>query len=77
VPVDPNWENLFTAIEGQPEIGSRFSNIRRIANGAFSLLFEAQDQQGKTRVALKFRHPFEPVAYRRESLRMAEKENFF
>src|SRR5882724_6693638 len=66
--IDPNWESLFTAIEGQSDIGKRFSNLRRIASGTFSLLFEAADgQHEKTKVALKFRHPFEGDAYRRES----------
>jgi serine/threonine protein kinase len=69
--VDPNWESLLVAIEGQTEIAGRFLNPRRIGinggGGAFSLLFEAVDrQQDGTKVALKFGHPFESVAYRRE-----------
>jgi serine/threonine protein kinase len=69
--VDPNWESFLVAIEEQTEIAGRFLNPRRIGTngggGTFSLLFEAGDrQQNGTKVALKFRHPFESDAYRRE-----------
>ncbi len=69
--VDPSRQQFVTIIEGQGRIGDRFCNVRRLGPcggaGSFSLLFEADDEKdGNSKVALKFLHPFEPSAYRRQ-----------
>ena len=55
---------LLEMVEEQEELGGRFTNIRRLSdrggNGAFSLVFRAQDRDQNGRpVALKFIDPFE------------------
>jgi serine/threonine protein kinase len=68
---DPNREKLLKIIEEHGRIGERFCTIRRLGleggRGAFSLLFEAEDEHHKNnKVALKFLHPFEREPYRLE-----------
>lgn len=60
---------LLEMVEEQEELGGRFTNIRRLSdrggNGAFSLVFRAQDRDQNGRpVALKFIDPFEKWEYR-------------
>ena len=69
--IDPNDEKFLAMIEEQGRIGDRFAKIRRLGKngggGSFSLLFEAEDEQCKNAlIALKFLHPFERNAYRRQ-----------
>ncbi len=70
--LDPQTEKLLEMIEQQRDIGGRFENVHRLGldggNGAFSLIFEAEDRQSNNaKVALKFLHPFERDDYRRRS----------
>jgi serine/threonine protein kinase len=58
---DPQRETLLSTIEGQPLVGGRFENIRRLGqdggDGSFSLMLSGDDRVSGKRVALKFFHP--------------------
>jgi len=64
---DPSNDNLFTLVEAQQTIQDRFTHIKRIGNGNFSLVFKSLDRQSGDTVALKVFQPFEKEKYRWES----------
>ena len=65
--LDASNDNLFKLVEGQRKIQDRFTDIQRLGNGGFSLVFGSLDTQRGNRVALKVFHPFEKEKYRWES----------
>jgi serine/threonine protein kinase len=66
-------EVIVRVIEKQTLIGGRFSGLRHVGSGAFSLVFEAYDDRLKKRVALKFfctqdsTNPYRLASFKREA----------
>ena len=66
-PPDAKNDNLFKLVEAQQKIHDRFTDIKRLGSGAFSLVFQSLDNQSGKRVALKVFDPFNKESYRWES----------
>jgi len=64
---DSSSDNLFALVEAQQKIQDRYTDIKRLASGNFSLVFRSLDLQSGNTVALKVFHPFQQEKYRWES----------
>ena len=64
-PIDPKREQLFALVESRQDIDGRFTDIHRLGQGAFSLVFSALDTQTNKRVAVKVLDPYVHDGYRR------------
>jgi serine/threonine protein kinase len=62
-------DGLFDLIETIPALQNRFTNLKRLNRGGFSLVFTAKDSESGSQVVVKFLHPFEREQYRIESFK--------
>lgn len=58
---DPVTASLVQTIERRAEVGGRFTNLRLLGAGAFSVVFSADDLSARRRAAVKFLRPLVPL----------------
>ena len=64
-PTSPRREQWFALVESRPDIEGRFTELRRLGEGAFSLVFSAHDANTRDLVAVKVLDPDVRDPYRR------------
>lgn len=57
---DQLTQSFIQSVELSSDIGGRFVDLRRIGDGAFSIVFSANDRTARRRVAVKFLRPLVP-----------------